>query len=175
MIESVKRVDIPSGPAVRMEVLVQFKDAEKRDAVMGAASKLATCVTEDGKPTAGIRIQVPPKLLPVFRTLFRYGQNIRSRHGPGTRRHVKFDDALQTLYLNAKLPGDERWSQVSFEMARRGIRTKRESEDVDIERRFDIGGPCFPDERRRAASTGSSTPMQTTSWNNRRTESVNLD
>ena len=177
MIESIDRVEIPSGPGVRLEALVVFKDSANRDTVMGAASKLSGFIDSNNKPAAGIRMEVPARLRPVFRTLFRYGQTLRQRHGPGTRRHVKFDDTLRSLYLNAKLPGDEQWTRVSFDVARRGIRARQVREDVDVER---FNGPRFQDDRPRAASVGAvgqerATPMQTDTWTGRRTESVTLE
>ena len=182
MIESISRVEIPSGPGVKLEVLVLFKSEMCRDTVMGAAAKLATFIDDRRRPTAGMRIEVPTRLQPVFRTLYRFGQSLRSRHGAGTRRHVKFDDAALTLYLNVKLPGDERWSRVSFEAARRALRAKQSREDNDMEQRFDLMGAAATD-RPRAASTSSAIPTpqdarmdtSTSTWTGRRTESVNLD
>ena len=177
MIEDITRAEIPPGPGVKLEVLVRMRSPEKRDLIMGASAGLAAFIDEAGKPTAGIRIQVPTALQATFRVLFRYGQSLRTRHGPGTRRHVKFDDLNRTLYLNVKLPGDERWSKVSFDMARRGMRARRDREDSELERRFDIGGPDHGG-RPRAASTSNAerqSPMMTDAWTGRRTESVTLE
>lgn len=175
MIEKVTRVLIPSGPGVKQEALVMFRDSGHRDNAMGASGKLSEFIDATNKPTAGIRIEVPPRLRATFRVLFRYGQNLRTRHGPGTRRHIKFDDALQTLFLNIKLPGDERWSRVSFEMARRGIRTRQEADDLTLERRIDIDGPNANQDRSRTTSDSSSmrgTSSRNDTWSARRTESM---
>ena len=154
-IESVSRPPIPSGPAAKDEVLVIFKETETRDSVMGAASRLAGFVDPNGRPTAGLRMEIPKKLQNVFATLFKYGQMLRRRHGQGTRRHVKFDDINQSLYLNVKLPGDETWSRISTEVARRGLRARESVSDEAIERRMDISGPPNPLQRERAASTSA--------------------
>ena len=117
-IEEISRPEFPSGPTAINEVLVRFKETETRDSVMGASSKLASKIDCNGKPTAGIRIEVTANLRPAMKTLERYGQQLRSRHGPGTKRHFKFDDIDRSLYLNVKLPGDARWSRKQRLMSR---------------------------------------------------------
>ena len=152
MIESVSRPLIPSGAAAKDEVLVVFKDSDTRDAVMGASAKLADFIDPNGKPTAGLRIEVPRNLRGAFSALFKFGQLLRVRHGEGTRKHVKFDDLDRTLYLNVKLPGDERWSRVSVEVARKGLRARESVTDEALERRMDLAGPPRAGQRGRAAS-----------------------
>ena len=160
MVESISRPDFPSGPMAVSEALVRFARVEFRDNVMGSSARLAGKIDSAGKPTAGIRVEVPKSLTSCFKTLERYGQQLRSRHGPGTRRHVKFDDIDHSLYLNAKLPGDVRWTKISLDVARRGIKTREKLTSADIERRMDIGGTADP-ERPRAVSTSGATPMET--------------
>lgn len=175
MVEAVSRVEIPSGPGAIDEVCVLFAEAQYRDLVTGAASKLSTFVDPDGKPTAGIRIEVPTRLLPTFRILFKFGQGLRSRHGPGTRRHVKFDDAERTLFLNVKLPGDESWSRVSADVAKRGLRSRALLTDAELEKRLDLNGPHIGLGRPRAASTAGSSGSSNLfpqRWPGRRTEST---
>lgn len=116
MIESVTPVRVPSGPGVFEEVLLVLANPRVRDLIVGASAKLANFKDADGRPMAGIRIEVPPFLTPSFKTLFRFGQTLRARHGVGTRRHVKFNDTSMSLYLNVCLPGDKRWSRVSLEV-----------------------------------------------------------
>ena len=154
--EDVSKVALPSGPGVKDEVLVRFKDPTVRDSVIGSSAKLAPFRDANGRPTAGIRIEVPPHLQTEFRALFRYGQLLRTRHGPGTRRHVKFDDAQSGLFLNAKLPGDENWSRISVDVARRGLRARDQVMNGALERRLDISGP--PHDRQRSASTSHPPP-----------------
>ena len=167
-IESISRVDIPSGPGVTDEALVLFKDVPTRDLVMGSASKLAPFMDDSGRATAGMRIEVPASLQQHFRVLFKYGQGLRARHGPGTRRHVKFCDLNRTLFLNVKLPGDDRWSKVSLDMARRGLQAKETLNDDQLERRLDITGPAREGPRQRAASlAGPPPPTQASAWTRR--------
>ena len=165
-IESITRVEIPSGPGVCREVLVSFRDNASRDLVMGAASKLGPYIDSEGKATAGMRMEVPPRLQQNFRVLFKYGQTLRARHGKGTRRHVKFCDVERNLYLNVKLPLDETWSRVSLEVALRGMRARNSLNDDQLEKRLDITGPIQP--RERAASTsGRPAPTLASAWTRR--------
>lgn len=174
MVEAVKKAEIPSGPGVVEEVIVTFKEAQTRDSVIGSASRLAPYVDQTGRATAGMRIEVPRRLRPDFRLLFRYGRNLKMRHGEGTRKHVKFDDATRRLYLNIKLPGDEQWSRVSTEVARRGLRAREVLSDDMLERRLDITGPLTS--RPRSSSTTAmetNAEMQTTApWTGRRAPSA---
>ena len=181
MIEQVKRPDVPSGPSAKDEVLVTFRQAATRDSVLGASAKLAACVDDRGRPTAGLRLEVPPKLRKTFSLLYRFGQVLRTRHGQGFRRHIKFDDTAHTLYLNVKLPGDEAWSRVSLEVAKRGLQTRQIHNDDEVERRLDVMGPAarLLEGRTRAASTGriaevnpQAGPTAASAWTGRRAASV---
>ena len=152
----------------RSEVLVRFKDTVTRDLVMGAAAKLANFMDTEGRATAGMRMEVPVRLQQSFRVLFKYGQNLRARNGIGTRRHVKFCDIGRTLYLNVKLPRDERWSRVSLDVAMRGMRARETLDDGQLERRMDITGPLSTQQRPRAISTlGPPPPTQASAWTRR--------
>ena len=181
MIESIQRPEVPSGPATKDEVIVLFKNMSVRDSVMGASAKLAAFIDDTGRPTAGIRLEVPPSLRAEFGTLFKFGRIMRARHGNGTRRHVKFDDSEQTLFLNLKLPGDDVWSKVSVDVARRGLRARESITDGALERRLDPTGPLEPP-RQRPASVSSFGPPSTAStsrtgpmWTGRRSESMSTD
>ena len=154
-IESVSRPAIPSGLTAKNEVLIVFKDADVRDTVIGASAKLAMFVDEERRPTAGIRIEVPRRLRGAFSTLFKFGQQLRLRHGEGTRKHIKFDDVGRTLFLNIKLPRDESWSRVSVEMARRNLKARETLTENALERRLDLTGPMIQNPRQRAASTSA--------------------
>ena len=151
-----------------------FVDNAVRDMVMGSAAKLAAYIDDSGKPTAGMRIEVPAHLQRDFRVLFKYGQGLRTRHGVGTRRHVKFDDVDMNLYLNVRLPGDLTWSRVSIEVAKRGLRARQLQTNDDLERRLDFAGEMV-DRPRSASTSAASTRTETDSasaWTTRRTEST---
>ena len=159
--------------------LVVFELAETRDTVVGSSGKLAACVDARGRPTAGIRMEIPRTLRPVFSTLYKFGQQLRARHGEGTRRHVKFDDDGRTLFLNVKLPGDTSWSRVSAEVARRGLKAKQSITDQELERRLDLLGPASLVSRPRTISL-SSNAMDTSGstaaqWTGRASTSSAID
>ena len=178
MIEEVTKVVLPSGPRVRDEVLVTFSTDEVRDMVLGQVSNLSPYVDDDRRATAGVRMEVPKRLTQEFRVLFKYGQNLRARHGDGTRRHVKFDDENKSLFLNVKLPGDDSWSKVSPAVARRGLRARQALTDGELERRLDITGPLQPISRPRASSSADqpmlAPPTLAAPWNARRSESISM-
>ena len=134
-IESVARV-IDGGFSARAEVLVTFFDEKKRDIVMSSSTNLATCTDHDGKPTAGIRLEIPDELADSFRLLSRFGTRLRARHGPGTKRHIKFDDFSGSLYSNVKLPGDESWTRVTVPMARDDLQASLNEENENAKKRL---------------------------------------
>ena len=173
-IEEITRPHFPSGFGVKDEAVVVFREVEVRDSVFGASTKLACCIDTEGRPTAGLRIEVPRLLKPQFNILRKYGQQLKNRHGQGLRRHVKFDDLDGSLYLNVKLPGYLHWSKVRSDFAKRGLSILDVANDREMEQRFDVGG-----DRPRSVSLsgGNAAPMAQTSeaartWTGRRTESV---
>ena len=66
MIERIYRPDVPSGPGAKMEAVVVFRDPSTRDTVIGSSARLASHVDAAGRPTARIRLEVPPALWPTF-------------------------------------------------------------------------------------------------------------
>ena len=103
-IESVKRILDQPTSAPDDEVLVTFFDSKKRDLVMSHSVNLAPMVDQEGKPTAGVRLEIPVELTDTFTLLSRFGTRLRARHGKGTKRHIKFDDFSASLFANIKLP-----------------------------------------------------------------------
>ena len=154
-IEDVTRVVNPM-PGIKDEVIVLFSSAKVRDDVMAKSSNLAGCVDAVGKPTAGTRIEVPPALRDTFRILHKFGRGIRARHGPGTRRHIKFDDHERTLYANVKLPGDDNWTRVYADMAKRDLEKATRNEAAEFQRRLAAGGG--PRERLRRPTPENTDP-----------------
>lgn len=173
-IERIARPPSNSSFAAKDEAILTFKLTHVRDAVIGQSGKLASRVDTSGRPTAGIRIEVPNSLRGSFATLYKYGQQLRQRHGPGTRRHIKFNDAERTLFLNVKLPGDLRWSRVEEDFARRGLQVRNRLTSQEMEARFDIGNTAVGFGRARTAST-STVPVPAQNlpqWTGRRPEST---
>ena len=147
-IEDVRRdaADAVSG-IIREEVVVLFKDKQKRDLVMVNSARLAGRVDNEGRPTAGIRLEIPPELNDTYRMLSRFGTRIRAIHGEGTRRHIKFDDFLGSLFVNVKLPGNVSWTRVSPEMAQKDLALSMKEENAGIQRR--LAAKLIPGSRQR--------------------------
>ena len=136
-IESITRVvgqPLPGG--VSDEVVVMFFDKKKRDDVFANAPNLANLVDGDGRPLAGIRLEIPPELTDTFRLLSRFGTRLRARHGQGTKRHIKFDDYTGSLYTNVKLPGDENWTKVTPDMAHEDLERSMREENALHQKRL---------------------------------------
>ena len=136
-VEEVTRVDDATGFAgPRDEVIVRFRDVKKRDLTVVNSVNLSGRVDKSGKPTAGLRLEIPPELRDTFRLLSRFGTRLRARHGEGTKRHVKFDDYEGSLYANIKLPGDTTWTRVSPEMARKDLHASMNEESIANQKRL---------------------------------------
>ena len=136
-IESIARVEgqpLPGG--VSDEVVVKFFDKKKRDDVFANAPNLASLVDGDGRPLAGIRLEIPPELTDTFRLLSRFGTRLRARHGQGMKRHIKFDNYTGSLYTNVKLPGDENWTRVTPDMAHEDLERSMREENSQHQKRL---------------------------------------
>lgn len=136
-IEGIVRVEGPPlTDRIRDEVIVRFFDKRKRDVVFSNAPGLATAIDGDGRPTAGLRLEIPPEMDDTFRLLSCFGTRLRARHGDGTKRHIKFDEFAGSLYANVKLLGDTTWTRVTPEMARQDLETSMREEDSHHQRRL---------------------------------------
>ena len=116
--ESIIRVRSSPHNAVYLEILVTFLDQEERDFYYSKAKIFAAYRDEDGKPTAGIRMDVAPFLLATFKLLNNHGFEIRKAHGPETRRYVKYDDKNMSFILEVKLPRSTKWTRIRPEQAK---------------------------------------------------------
>lgn len=73
---------------------------------------LAKYRSDDGKPTAGMRIHLPDYLQSTHKTLIDVGFDLRRKHGNTLRKYVKFDDQIADLYLEVKIPGTFSWLRI---------------------------------------------------------------
>ena len=126
----------PPGAEDRKEVIVTFFDKWKRDAVTASSSNLSEMVDQTGRPTAGVRLEIPSELDDTFRMLTRFGTRLRARHGVGTKRHIKFDDYTGSLFANVKLPGDDKWSRITADMAREDLHASLQEENNFTKKRL---------------------------------------
>ena len=125
-IKSVKRVkSAPRGIAF-LEVLVEFSDTYARDDILMRGPMLSGYRDPAGKPTTGIRLDIPTHLMGSFKTLEAFGFALKRRHGQGLRKHIKFDDFTGTLYMQAGVKKEENapidWTDFTAEEAREGIK-----------------------------------------------------
>ena len=144
-IESIVALEDPRIPAgnLNREALVTFFCPRKRDMLMSGTPNLANWADSSGRPTAGLRLEIPKELDATFRLLSRFGTRLRARHGEGTKRHVKFDDYEASLFINIRLPGDEEWSRVSPAMAKADLDQSSRAETAGLLKRI-AAGPRLP-------------------------------
>ena len=105
------------GSRVVDEIIVRFKTIEARDMVMSHAYNLAPFVDDGGKPTAGVRMEIPAHLSGEFQDFQTYGKMLSDKYGKGFKRHVKFDNKERHLFMEIKLPDSEEWLLVDRSMA----------------------------------------------------------
>lgn len=105
-------------------MIVTFEDHFARDFCFSKAKNLADFHDEQGAPTAGIRIDVPPYLMSTFKLLSEHGYEIRSTHGRETRRYVN----NLSLFLEVRLPGQTKWIKVRPDQARAHMEEKDRTE-----------------------------------------------
>ena len=122
--DEVIRVRSSPQSSVYLEALVTFHDNQDRDFIFSKARNLSEYRGEDGAPTAGIRLDIPPYLLPTFKLLNEHGFDIRNASGPDTKRYIKFDDHNLSLYLEVRLPGKTNWIKIRPEQARGFVEEK---------------------------------------------------
>ena len=104
-----------------------FCDLEARDLVTSYARNLASKVGSDGKPTAGLRMNIPPRLMSLFKLLEAHGRRLKQRYGTELKRHVHFDD--DDLYLPKCTPA---W-RGELDEDQRGIRSFDFQGDRDVD------------------------------------------
>ena len=168
-------VNLRRGKPNLSEVIVLFVDLEARDRITSYARNLGLFVDSNGKPTAGIRFDIPDHLAGVHRTLLQYGHAmwVKYKKSPEFKRNVRFDDVELTYCLDVKFPGKKNWITVSYKRALRDRRASicLEAEDQD-ELLSTIGEiPVVEEEEQAADISGANAPGGTvisTSWRNPR-------
>ena len=139
------------------EALVTFFCPRKRDMLLSRSPNLAARTDASGRPTAGLRLEIPDELVGQFKILSRFGTRLRARHGLGTKRHIKFEDLDGSLFMNIKLPGDESWSKVTVDTAKADMDRTARAESVDLLKRISnktVSGP-----RERLAAPAAPNPV----------------
>ena len=155
-IEEVRRAGTSGRPGIiKDEIIIVFKNKEKRDLLLVNSVNLSEMVGSDGRPTAGTRLEIPEELMDEFRLHTRFGMRLRARHGPGNKRHVKFDDFSGKLYSNIKLPGDVQWTRVTSQMARDDLNMSMAEENRANQKRLAAKPLPGPRERLQRAPTNA--------------------
>lgn len=98
-IKTVSRVKSAPRGVAYLEVLVEFVDCYARDDILMRGPMLASYRDTAEKPTAGIRLDIPQHLMGSFKTLEAFGFGLKRRHGKGFRKHIKFDDYTEKLFI----------------------------------------------------------------------------
>ena len=118
-ITSVERArSSPRGRAF-LEAIVEFEDNVARDRVFACGPQLAGYRDKENKPTCGLRLQIPSHLMGQFRVLESYAFKYRNKHNQGeVKKHVKFDDFNNELFVQIKHLKDDDWINVSYAQAK---------------------------------------------------------
>ena len=132
-VEQVRRLRMRRGRQNVGEVLVLFSDIETRDRVTSYARNLAQFIDIAGKPTAGIRFDIPDHLHGVHKTLLQYGHALWVKHNKDTnfKHNIRHDDAEMTFCLDMKFPRRQDWITVSYTRAL-ADRKQRASTDMNV-------------------------------------------
>ena len=104
VLDGIIRVRNAPSNRIYLKICVTFQTTEERDFFSSKARNLAAYRDEDGKPEAGIRMDIPPFLLSTFKLLNDHGYDIRDVHGKETKCYVKFDEEKLSLILEVRLP-----------------------------------------------------------------------
>ena len=98
--------------------MVCFNSVEARDLVQSHAKNLAQYVDKDNTPLAGMRMEIPERLLGDFKLMERYGHAMRIKHKEKFKRHIKMDDACMCIYMDAFVPKVGEWVRIEMDTAR---------------------------------------------------------
>ena len=98
---------------------MSFTTVAARDLVQSYARNLADQVDPNNKPLAGLRMEIPERLLGDFKGLEQYGHAMHTKHGKEFKRHIKMDDSLKQLYMDVYLPRPKAWARVDMSLVKK--------------------------------------------------------
>ena len=113
-----RRIKMTRRSKITDKVLVSFTSVRARDLVQSYARNLGQWTDDKGKPTAGIRMEIPDKLIGDHKALEQYGHAMKEKHKEGFKRHIKIDDARQCLYMDVYIPKQKQWARVDMDLVR---------------------------------------------------------
>ena len=129
-IKGIRRVRSAPASKVHNEVLVTFADPDQRDFIFSKGNMLSEFIS-DGKPTAGMRMDIPANLVDTHKLLNDLGYQIKRRFGSSTRKYVKFDSANEDLFLEVRLPDSYNWLRITPQMARE-MKSKYDEKEIQL-------------------------------------------
>ena len=124
-IDSVRRVKSAPRGVAHMEVVAVFSDSYARDDILTRGPMLSDFHDEENKPTAGLRLEIPSHLMGAFKTLEAFAYSLKRRHGPSLRKHIKFDEFVQNLYIQVGIKEEDKvmdWTTYTPDEARDGLK-----------------------------------------------------
>ena len=137
-VRATKRNKLPN------EVLVSFSTVDARDLVHSYARNLGDWVGEDGKPLAGLRLEIPERLISDFKSCEQYGHAMKKKHGVGFKRHTKMDDSRLCIYMDMYLPAQKAWVRVDMDVVTKDntnrLANSAKLTDADLLSTVDDGG-----------------------------------
>ena len=115
-----------SAPKARAYLMVSVTLASKhvRDDVFSLGPDLAGFRDIENKPTCGLSLHIPAKLMPSFKTLENFAFYLRKKNQGNVKTHIKFDTYGRTLFLQARHVNDDEWSNFTVEQARQELSEK---------------------------------------------------
>ena len=132
-----RREGLQDEGGVKNEVLVVLAEVQQRDMVFKHASNLSAW--RDGRRAMdmpGIRLQVPTHLLGKFNTFNQHSFALRSKYGPGLKRHIRFDDTEMDLIMDVKLPDQQDWYRVDYMFALEETRINKKKKTISARGRL---------------------------------------
>lgn len=136
----IKRMKQAQRGPVYDEICATCSSTRSRDEIMSRGFRLSKYMDDQRKPTAGMRMDVPPHLATNFRALREAAFEIRTLHGKGTRTYTKFDDLNMDLYLEVRTEGSRSWTRIDPDLAREMKRESGRDEVRRLWRRTPVGG-----------------------------------
>ena len=127
------RIRTPRKSKIQHEVIVAFTSVAARDLAQSHARNLSEFTGSGGTTFAGVRMEIPERLLSDFKALERYGHAMKEKHGSEFKRHTKMDDSAKCVYLDLFLPKQKMWVRVDVPHARvdNEKRTKKTTRKAD--------------------------------------------
>lgn len=117
-----RRAQGQKDSTVFSEVIVKFRDPTTRDRIASKGPRLSPFIDEKGRPTCGMRMDVPGFLLPTFRLLRRCGFHMK-KNGEIVKHAVRFDDYEESIFLQVKHDSEGEWINIYPDEAHKHLRS----------------------------------------------------